>query len=219
MSFTFGSTEASWGKTYSTAPGMHEVTRANLYHVLGRAFASPLEMNEQDPQQLEAIFHDLADDLVPIASELHAAWTNALEEPEALSLAYARQFLGPFQILTSPYASFYLEPEQRLMGEVSQYVARFYADAGLGPGSGPHEAPDHVALEWEFMYFLTYQYLDTGEERWLEQRESFRSSHLDRWIPSLAKALADTAEHPFYRALAAFLLAMEKKEPVPSDRA
>ena len=39
---------------------------------------------------------------------LAQAWENAREDREALSLAYARLFLGPFVILAPPYASFLL---------------------------------------------------------------------------------------------------------------
>jgi len=182
-----------------------ETTRANLYLLVSRVFSSPLEMDEKLPVQLRLLIPDLPPPLQYDVLLVATAWEKALENRETLSLAYARLFLGPFDILASPYASFYIEPDQRLMGEVSQYVARAYAEAGLGPGRGPREAPDHVALEWEFMYYLTHQYVTTGEEHWLDQRKIFRSTHLDHWMPLLTKAIAQAGEHKFYNAVAVLL--------------
>ncbi len=191
-----------------TTQAASEVARANLYLLMSRSFSSPLVMEESDPEQLRKVADDLPHTLQSAALALADAWKCALKDREALSLAYARLFLGPFEILSPPYASFYLEADQRLMGEVSQMTARMYAEAGLEPGHGPREAPDHAALEWEFMYFLTHQYLSTGEEQWIEQRRTFRSTHLDRWMPSLAAAIACTKEHEFYDALAVLLSAL-----------
>ncbi len=192
----------------------HEAARANLYHLLAKCFSSPLEMEPKNPAQLRSAVADLGPALQNPGHALAKAWEDALEDREALALAYARLFLGPFEILASPYASFYLEPDQRLMGEVSQAVAQTYAACGLAPGPGPREAPDHVAVEWEFMYFLTYQYIDSGDERWIEQRQQFISTHLIRWMPSLARTIAQVHEHAFYDAVAEMLTAvLEDSQP------
>ena len=189
-----------------------EVMRANLYQVLARVFSSPLEMDEGDPEALRLMISDLDPVLQKAGLTLAQAWEDALEDSEALSLSYAKLFLGPFRILASPYASFYLEPDRRLMGEVSQEVSRAYATAGLGPGKGPLEAPDHVALEWEFMYYLTYKSIMTGEECWIEQREKFRTTHMNRWLPSLAEAIIQSGEHTFYGAVSKFLTALNDRD-------
>lgn len=189
-----------------------ETARANLYLVLSRAFSSPVVMEQNDPARLRQLTPDLPPELQAAAHSLADTWEEALKYPQNLSLAYARLFLGPFEILASPYASFYLQPDQQLMGPVSQSVAEAYAEAGLEPGPGPREAPDHVALEWEFMYFLTHQYLVTGEDRWIEQRRVFVSTHLTRWMLSLADAIKRAAEHPFFDNVSA-LLSNVLKEP------
>jgi TorA maturation chaperone TorD len=162
-------------------------------------------MEPDDPARLREVTPELPGTLQEAARSLADAWEHGLIHRRDLSLAYARLFLGPFEILASPYASFYLQPDQRLMGPVSQSVAGAYAEAGLEPGPGPREAPDHVTLEWEFMYFLTYQHLVTGEDRWIERRRTFVSTHLARWMPSLADAIKRAGEHPFYDTLAALL--------------
>lgn len=188
------------------SPG--EVAWANAYMLMSKAFSLPREMDEEQPEQLRRILPDLPPELRDAGQTLVQAWEHALEDCETLSLAYARLFLGPFEILSPPYASFYLETDQRLMGEVSRAVAAAFAQAGLGPGTGPREAPDHIALECEFLYYLTYQYVMTGQEQCLAQRQNFRSIHFDRWIPLLAEAITRAGEHPFYDSLAVFMTAL-----------
>ena len=182
-----------------------ETARANLYLVLSRAFSSPAVMEPDDPARLRQVTPELPPALQEAARSLADAWEHGLRHRQELSLAYARLFLGPFEILASPYASFYLQPDPQLMGPVSQSVAGAYAEAGLEPGPGPREAPDHVALEWEFMYFVTHQHLGTGDDRWIERRRAFVSTHLARWMPSLADAIKRGDEHVFYDTLAALL--------------
>ena len=183
-----------------------EVVKANLFLVLAKAFSTPLEMKKEHADQLRTTVSHIANNLQEEGCALAQACEDALEDPEALSLAYARLFLGPFEILASPYASVYLDPEQRLMGPVSQAVAEEYATAGLAPGEGPNEVPDHVALEWEFLYYLTYQYVITGEAQWVEKRNTFWSNHMDKWIPSFSKTVLKSTDHGFYSALAQFTL-------------
>lgn len=187
-----------------------ETAKANLYLVLSRAFSSPLVMEPNDPARLRQVTPVLPHSLQEVASSLADAWDNALIHRQELSLAYARLFLGPFEILASPYASFYLQDDQQLMGPVSQWVAGAYAEAGLEPGPGPREAPDHVAVEWEFMYFLTHQYLGAGENLWVERRSAFVSTHLTQWMPPLGEAIKRAKEHEFYNTLAALLTIMFK---------
>jgi TorA maturation chaperone TorD len=188
-----------------------ETAKANLYLVLSRAFSSPVVMEPNDPARLRQVTPELPRTLQEAARSLADAWEHGLIHRQELSLAYARLFLGPFEILASPYASFYLQPDQQLMGPVSQSVAEAYAEAGLEPGPGPREAPDHVALEWEFMYFLTHQHLVTGEDRWIERRRAFVLTHLTRWMPSLADAIKGAGEHAFYDTLAALLTNLLKE--------
>ncbi len=185
-----------------------EVVWANVYLLLSKAFSLPRVMEQKHPEQLRQLVPDLPPGLHDSGRALAQAWEHALEDRETLSLAYARLFLGPFEILSPPYASFYLETDQRLMGEVSRSVAAAYAQSGLTSGTGPCEVPDHIALEWEFMYYLTHQYVVTGQEQWIDLRRSFRSTHLDHWAPLLAQAITLAAEHTFYNLLAVFMTAL-----------
>ncbi len=182
-----------------------EVVNANLCLTLSRAFSSPAAMNPDDAVRLQQLVPELPIAWQSAASSLAEEWSQARDQPQEFVLAYARLFLGPFEIMASPYASSYMEPDQQLMGPVSQAVAEAYAEATLEPGPGPREAPDHVSLEWECMYFLTHQYVVTGEEHWIQKRRRFALDHLKPWMPKFSEAIKQADAHPFYNALAAFL--------------
>jgi TorA maturation chaperone TorD len=178
---------------------------ANLSLLLSRATSSPLDMDDEQPGMLRALVPYLPSPQATPAACLAEAWIEARRDREALAAAYARLFLGPFEILAPPYASFYLEPDQQIMGQVSQEVAHAYASAGLEPGEGPREAPDHVALEWEFVYFLTHRHVTTGNTDWLDRRNTFVVTHMLQWLPLLAQGMKEATVHPFYDALAELL--------------
>lgn len=175
--------------------------------VLSRALWTPREMTGEEPASLRAIPTGALGPAGAAVAHLADEWEAALTDRTAMSVAYARLFLGPFEILAPPYASFYLEPDQRIMGQVTNTVAEMYADAGLKPGAGPREIPDHAALEWEFVYFLTHQSLTTGEDIWSRRRASFIADHLSRWMPDFCETILRASAHPFYDAWAACVIA------------
>lgn len=180
---------------------------ANLCLLLGRAFSSPQSFEPGDPQLLrEMASAGLPPAAVASALALAEEWEHAMNDVEAVLLAYSRLFIGPFEIQASPYASHYLDPNQRLMGEISVWVAEAYADADLGPAKGPHEAPDHIALEWEFLYYLGYQAISLEDSDWSVRAQSFVDEHMSKWVPPLAEAILGAETHPFYHALARFTL-------------
>jgi len=138
-----------------------EFIRGELARIVSIGLSSPLEMTGEEPKALRALATDAPVAWQSFINEMAREWERALKDRQRLSVAYARLFLGPFEILAIPYASFYLEPNQRLMGDISTWVAEQYAEAGLKPGTGAREVPDHAALEWEFFYYLTHKYFNT----------------------------------------------------------
>jgi TorA maturation chaperone TorD len=186
----------------------------NLYHLLTNALGPVAEMDAGDPDLLGQVATELGDTLQQPAARLAAEWDCALTDRESLTIAHAQLLLGPFEILAPPYESLYLDPERRLMGQVSQAVARAYADAGLGPAAGPQEIPDHITRELEFMYFTGFQAIRSGECDWSARRRRFWNNHLGRWLPLLAANIAAANVHPFYNAVAKVLHALNAVEIV-----
>ncbi len=185
------------------------VIRANAYHALARALDRPSAWQPDFARTLVDAFGEGLGVPARAAADLAAA---AASDLEPVSVAHAKLFLGPFEIAAAPWATFYLDPEQRLMGPATRYAAEAYAAAGLGPAEGPRDAADHVTHELEFMYYLAFQEATTDDPAWLERQERFWNEHLGRWLPEFAAAIRRADAHPFYQSLADVLLAFCERE-------
>jgi len=177
-------------------------SRVNVFYALARALEPPRRWDADLPGLLASSLGAMPEPLPKLGAELSCQVSEILEDPEQAAIDHAKLVLGPFEILAAPWASFYLEEEPRLMGPTSLYAARAYAEAGLAPGEKLKDAPDHVAHELEFMYFLAFSEATTGDSVWVDRQAAFWQEHLGRWLPKFAEALADAAVHPFYRTLA-----------------
>lgn len=182
------------------------VARANAYSTLARALALPSTFDQELVANLREHFRPFGDEVLGLAASVATTMESVLAEPEPCSIAFAKLFLGPFEIDAPPYASLYLDPERRLMGPVSLAVAEAYAEAGLGPAAaGPKDAPDHIAHELEFMYFVAFEAARTGDPIWAERRSRFWTTHLQPWLSEFARRMAVADRHPLYTALASLL--------------
>ena len=191
------------------------VPEVNAFHAWSRAFGLPAQLGVNDAELLATVFGGLESDLQISGQRASQALKDALHQnDDALAAAYARLFLGPFEILASPYASFYLEPHQQIMGEVSRYVANEYAGAGLLPQANSREAPDHICCELEFMYFLAFQFVATGQTVWLDRQRRFWSGHLRHWLPAFCDQIIQAEVHPFYSAIGTLLRQFANRQAI-----
>lgn len=189
--------------TSVTTSEASSAVRANLCFLLSKAFGSPASFESDYPGMLASVAEDLPEPLRTLAHNVSEEWVQAVEEAEPTLLAYSRLFIGPFDIQAPPYASTYLEPDGRLMGETSRTVAAAYAEAGLVPGEGPIDAPDHIVTEWEFLHYLGYQHAETGDAHWLNVYRQFMDTHFGLWVPRFCEAVASAKESTFYTKLVA----------------
>ena len=189
------------------------VARANAYSVLARALALPASWDEALLDGLRERFALLGDEIAELAQRVAHEMDLVWADREAVAVAFAQLFVGPFELDAPPYASLYLDPEQRLMGPVSLAVADLYADAGLAPSTEvPRDAPDHVGHELEFMYFLVFEAVESGEPIWMERAARFWNTHLGDWLPQFAEAVITARRHPLYDALGQLLLRFARDE-------
>ena len=126
---------------------------------------------------------------------------------EALTVEYSRLFVGPYRLLSPPYGSVYLEDKRTVMGNSTMDIKQKYADEGLFLNL--KEAPDHIAIELEFMYFLVSKGIDAvidGEYEkalsYLEKQEMFLTIHLGAWITEFTDSILSASQNSFYRTLA-----------------
>lgn len=131
------------------------------------------------------------------------------EDLQTLLVDYTRLFLGPVQALAKPYGSSWLSAPVSSDAPASAAVLDLYSAGGLDLDEEFKDLPDHVAVELEFLYLLTFKRNDaqragqTDELSALEQLERrFLDEHLGVWIAPFAAAIKSNAETAFYRQLA-----------------
>lgn len=79
---------------------------------------------------------------------------------EELAVEYARLFVGPFGLRAPPYGSVYLDNQRSVMGPSTMETIRCYEDEGLARDDEFNELPDHIVVELEFMYYLSYRQVE-----------------------------------------------------------
>lgn len=142
------------------------------------------------------------------AAEAAARMGTALmqDSSEDLCVEHARLFVGPFELVAPPYGSVHLEKARRVMGDSTMEVQRMYQEAGLA--LDVKEAPDHIALELEFMHYLSLLEAnaageDTARVHEVAQKQAeFFHHFLSPWVPDFCQAIRKGTDNAFYMALA-----------------
>lgn len=135
----------------------------------------------------------------------------AAHDLQTLLVDYTRLFLGPMQALASPYGSSWLKKPVFEDENPPPAVLALYSLGGFEMDDQLNELPDHVAIELEFLYLLTFNKNRadaTGEAHeaaaTAELTAQFLREHLGAWIGPFAATVKDKAETDFYRELADF---------------
>jgi TorA maturation chaperone TorD len=139
-------------------------------------------------------------------SEL-AKHTPQISDIASLVIDYSKLFVGPFSLLAPPYGSVYLEHSGQVMGNSTVDVRDRYAEEGLDIGL--KEAPDHIAIELEFMYFLIFKAIEAVRNNnpkdavfYQNKQRAFLETNLGIWVPDFTAKLKESAQTEFYRNLA-----------------
>ena len=126
---------------------------------------------------------------------------------DSLIIDYTKLFVGPYGLLAPPYGSIYLENNGRVMGNSTMEARNSYAEEGLDICL--KEAPDHIAIELEFMYFLIFKEIEATKNndlnntsRYQEKQRAFLENHLYTWIPDFTDKVEANAQTEFYRNIA-----------------
>ena len=132
-------------------------------------------------------------------------WT--VGDMDLLKIDYTRLFMGPYQLLAPPYGSVYLEKTRTVMGDSTMDAKQRYQEAGLNLTL--KEAPDHVAIELEFMYYLIYREIEaiishneSDIALYLKKQKDFLQNHLGKWVSRFTDNISANAETVFYQKVA-----------------
>lgn len=183
--------------------------RGDCFKLLAACFYEPdkdLFLSERLCENLTAL---LAACHYQKAAAAAAGLRGALAEsnPDELGIEHARLFVGPFALIAPPYGSVYLEQSGQLMGDSTMAVQRLYQEAGLA--LEVMEVPDHIALELEFLHFLSLRAAAAAAENNPElsaefagRQSEFMKRWLCPWVFAFCNNLRNGTESGFYRTLA-----------------
>lgn len=176
--------------------------KANLFKVLSELFKKPAQEHEElFPALVEAI-EELFPELSNEAKETKAIFEQEdLENNQTLLIDYSKLFVGPFDMLAPPYGSVYLEETRQIQGESTKDVERIYEKAGIEKTADFHEPADHISVEFEFIYYLYYMYIETNELNYLVLIKEFVNNHLGKWVFEFTDKIENHATHEYYKQL------------------
>ena len=200
-----------------------EQQRADCYRLFAALFYPPQKeaLMEED---VCANLTGLLETVCPTAQEHSQGLIQALEETESdvLSIANAKLFVGPFELHAPPYGSVYLEDANMLMGDTTVEVMKMYEHAGLSLSDENRDAPDHIAIELEFMHYLAskeVQALKSGDAdealEFLQVQHVFFDKYLSPWIEPFCDKIYESSESDFYKLLSMCLSIFMKNTSIP----
>ena len=198
----------------------NENLRSECYRLLAALFYPPERSRLLDEATCLKLA-GLLDELYPEApaSDQAAVMQEQLStlDENQMKVDHATLFVGPFALKAAPYGSIYLENGRRLMGDTTVAANDLYAEAGLQLTL--KEPADHIAIELEFMHYLTAlaaEALAAGDEETtadLAMKQSrFLKEHLGAWVPPFCAAILKEAETLYFQALADCLRAFVDAE-------
>ncbi len=177
----------------------HKECRRDAYKLLADCYHLPDEKLIAELSGLDTKMGGIVADLADLRP--------GISDIGALVIDYSKLFVGPYELLASPYGSIYLEDKSQVMGNSTLDVKKRYAEEGLDIGL--KEAPDHVAIELEFMYVLVFQEITAFNNhdfnnmtRYQSKQEAFLKTHLGVWVSDFTSKVTENTETVFYKNLA-----------------
>lgn len=175
--------------------------RANLYWLLASLLRQPADEQDQYLNELREPLTIFAPELLEKLNALQTLLPKEEFRRQELKVAYAKLFVGPFELAAAPYSSIYFGTQRMVMGDSTIVALNHYVAAGLDPSEDNKEPPDHIVTELEFMYYLAFQHLNTGNSEFLNRQKEFCISHLSQWISGFAESIRRSELSPFYQVL------------------
>lgn len=197
---------------------------ADSFKLLAVFFYEPeMDLWEQEDilNQFSLLLQKTSPGALPFVQQMREV-SEVISE-EQMKIDYAALFVGPFELLAAPYGSVYLDRDRRIMGDSTMAVLQLYREAGLKVDV--KDAPDHIAIELEFMHYLYSQEDNAVQDgdRELEinmanLRTHFMNTCLMPWVHSFCQSIKNGTTNLFYVGLAdclnVFITAISECEPM-----
>ncbi len=195
------------------------VSRQALYSFLSRLFER--ELTEDIIKELQAKTEAMSqmaplkelgnkklnEGLMNLESYLRESVATPREKvTEALSVEFKGLFLGGWGSHARPSESAYASGGHEAKEKKRIQVMEMYRSVGLDKADAFSEPDDHVAVELQFMSFLSKETIAVAKSRDQEKalelvrlQHKFLHNHLGRWIGLLADDVVKLARSSFYR--------------------
>lgn len=183
---------------------------SQVYLFLGRCFAYPREefywlmQDARAGDQLRVLVKGL-----PFDVDFKGIPPPSLPQEE-----FESQYINSFDLGFGPalpcplYESAY--GEEISSRDITEDLLRFYDHFQVKLSDQEKDYPDHLAVELEFMGFLTKKEADAMEQGkdpapYRRAQLDFLERHLDKWVHKLDERVQERVREPFYRGASAFL--------------
>ena len=185
--------------------------RVDLCRFLSACFYEPgAEFAEEKLfDSIHTAAQQLSPDLAEHAGQLREAFFA--QDLQTLLVDYTRLFLGPLETLAPPYGSAWTGAQPNDEENPLPAVLALFEEGGFDLDPEFRDLPDHVAVELEFLYVLTFNKTQAERDGKVDEaaateqlRQRFLSEHLGAWIEPFSAAVTANAQTAFYRELAAF---------------
>jgi putative dimethyl sulfoxide reductase chaperone len=181
-------------------------SQAALYKHLSMLFYSP----NRDVLVEFGVF----DSLIDIATDFDSKFQEEVSRlsksfdsytEQELNIEFAKLFLGPFHLRAAPYGSVYLDDQSQINGPSTLLVQKAYQNHSLQVDMA--DAPDHIAIELEFIALLLQdgQNFERGSEL-----ESFFNSLFKPWIAPFCEKITKGTDNDYFTCLASVLESVTK---------
>lgn len=191
----------------STASTME--SRATVYRLLSACYYEPEKcfLEEGVYTQLRDALNALNCPLAPVAEKMGTNFMTAGED--ALVQDFSQLFMGPFEIPAKPYGSVYIDGENVVMGDSTMAVKACYVEAGFEIAETFRELPDHITVELEFLYLLSFRQAEAisledldALSRYKNIEMAFLENHIGCWLADFCTKIRQHAQTDYYRHLA-----------------
>jgi len=189
---------------------LHERIKGDCYRLLAACFYQPQKeilIEGGLLKNLTASLRQVCPEASVFSSGMEKTVLNFSDEE--LAVEYAKLFVGPNEMMAPPYGSMYLDGKKTIMGDSTMEVVRMYQEEGLARDSEFKDLPDHIAVELEFMYYLTFKGMKSREQAddmnfrgFAAKQEIFLSKFLRSWAPQFCDRIKLGTDNNFYTYLA-----------------
>ena len=185
-----------------------ESSRMEAFRLLSDCYFLPEPKLSEKLDILECQLTTVCEPAQGFIQEMRARF-EAGSDMEALTVDFAKLFVGPYELFAAPYGSVYLDDQRKVMGDSTLDVKNRYREAGLDTAKNFKDAPDHIAAELEFMHYLIFKEIEAFSNsdgqtaiNFIHKQKSFLEDHLMAWVPQFTANIVEHAETVFYQNLA-----------------